>query len=130
MSTPARHPTHESRQSLWRIVVSPLIWAAHFLLSYATTAIWCAKFAGTSGSVSGARIAIALYTVAALIGIAINGRSGWKRHDYGTAEVPHDEDTPEDRHRFLGFATVLLASLSAIAVLFAALVVVFFKDCR
>ncbi|MES2695007.1 MAG: hypothetical protein V4773_16160 [Verrucomicrobiota bacterium] len=30
----------------------------------------------------------------------------------------------------LGFATVLLAGLSAVATLFAALVVVFFEDCR
>ena len=88
------------------------------------------KFAGRDGPLYGARVAIAIYTVVALIGIALNGWGGWRRHSFGAAEVPHDDDTPEDRHRFLGSATVLLAALSAIAVLFAALVIVFFKDCR
>jgi hypothetical protein len=44
--------------------------------------------------------------------------------------LPHDFDTPGDRHRFLGFATVLLAGLSAVATLFAAVVVLYFEDCR
>ncbi|HBJ83738.1 MAG TPA: hypothetical protein DDZ88_07705 [Verrucomicrobiales bacterium] len=130
MSEPSHHPTHESRQSLWRLIVSPTIWAAHFLLSYITAAIWCEKVAGRDGPLTGARVAIAIYTVVALVGIAINGWGGWRRHSYGAGEVPHDADTPEDRHRFLGFATLLLAALSAIAVLFAALVVIFFNDCR
>ena len=130
MTEPAPNQTQESRQSLWRMIASPTIWAAHFLLSNVTAAIWCEKFAGRDGPLCGARVAIAIYTVVALIGIALNGWGGWRRHSFGAAEVPHDDDTPEDRHRFLGSATVLLAALSAIAVLFAALVIVFFKDCR
>ena len=51
-------------------------------------------------------------------------------HTAGLQRMPHDFDTPGDRHRFLGFATVLLAGLSAVATLFAALVVLYFKDCR
>jgi len=44
--------------------------------------------------------------------------------------VPHDADTPEDRHRFLGFATLLLSGLSAVAVIYTALVVVVFRSCH
>lgn len=120
----------ESRESLWLLIVSPLIWAAHFLLSYVTAAIWCAKFAARDGSLEPVRWAILAYTLAALTGIAINGRSGLRRHRFGSESVPHDFDSPGDRHRFLGFATALLAGLSAVATVFAALVIVFFKDCR
>lgn len=122
---------HEKKENLWLLVVSPAIWAAHFLLSYLTAAIWCAKLAGGhDGSLAPVRWAIAGYSIAALAGIGLNGRSGLRRHRFGSESLPHDFDTPGDRHRFLGFATVLLSALSAIATLFAAAVIVFFEDCR
>ncbi len=125
------HPAlQEKHESLWPLVVSPTIWAAHFLLSYITAAIWCAKFAAPGGSLAPVRAAIAAYTLAALLGIAWNARSGRRRHRRGTESVPHDYDTAGDRHGFLGYATVLLSAVSAIATIFAALVVVFFEDCR
>ena len=122
--------TSEKHQSLWLLTASPTIWAAHFLLSYATAAIWCAKMVGPDGSLTTVRVAIAVYTMLALIGIGIIGRIGYRKHSFGHAELPHDADTPEDRHRFLGFATLLLSALSAVAVLFAALVAVFFGTCH
>jgi hypothetical protein len=130
MSTPRNDETHESRQSLWRPMIPPLIWAAHFLASYATAAIWCAKVAGRDGPLHGARLAIAIYTVLALAGIAIVGWRGWQRHSFDGSETQHDFDTRADRHRFLGFATALLAGLSAVATIFTALAAVFFSDCR
>ena len=120
----------EKRESLWRLALSPMIWAAHFLLSYITAAIWCAKYAAPQGMLGPVRWAILGYTVVALLGIAANGRSGLQRHQRGTESAPHDYDTPGDRHGFLGYATVLLSALSAVAVVFAALVAVFFEDCR
>ena len=121
--------TAEKNQSLWLLTASPVIWAAHFMLSYATASVWCAKVAGPGGSLGGVRVAIAVYTFVALAGIGIIGWVGYRRHSYGDAALPHDDDTPEDRHRFLGFATLLLSALSAVAVVYAALVVVFFRDC-
>lgn len=126
----SRPPLPERHESLWRLAASPLIWALHFLLSYVTAAIWCAKYAPADGSLQPVRWLIAGYTVAALLGIALNGRSGLRRHRHGTESEAHDYDTPGDRHGFLGYATVLLSALSALAVLFAALVIVFFRDCR
>jgi hypothetical protein len=122
--------THESRQSLWRLVWPPAIWAAHFLLSYATGTLWCAKIAGPDGALDAARAAVAIYTILALAGIAAVGRRGWQRHAFDGSETNHDFDSPEDRHRFLGFATALLAGLSAFATMFTALAVVFLRDCR
>ena len=124
-------PVPEKSAYLWALAASPTLWAAHFLLSYATAAVWCAKFAsGPGGSLTAVRIAIAVYTVAAMAGIAVIGWRGLKRHRHGEGSVPHDDDTPEDRHRFLGFATLLLSGLSAVATLFTALAAAFFGSCR
>ena len=119
----------EENQSLGLLAASPVIWAAHFFLSSLTAAIWCAKVAGPGGSLGGARVAIAIYTVLALSGIGSIGGRALRRHSYGTATRPHDDDTPADRHRFLGFAALLLSGLSAVAVLYAALVAVFIGSC-
>jgi hypothetical protein len=119
----------EENESLWLLTASPVIWAAHLLLCYATGAIWCAKVVGLGGSLATTRVAILFYTSAALVAIGIIGWIGYRRHSLGSATVPHDDDTPEDRHRFLGFATLLLSALSAVAVLYAGLVAVFIRSC-
>lgn len=128
--TPMENAPHEKKENLWLLIVSPTIWAGHFMLSYITAAVWCAKFATPGASLQPVRWAIAIYTVVALAGVTFNGLSGLRRHRFGDESLPHDFDTPGDRHRFLGFATVLLAGLSAVAVLFAAMVLLYFHDCR
>ena len=47
--------------------VGPAIWMLHFLMSYATAAVWCAKVAGPGGPLDGVRAAIASYTVVAVL---------------------------------------------------------------
>ncbi len=128
MSLPSAKETREERQSLWWLAVGPSIWAGHFLLCYVTAAIWIEKEAGRDASLAPIRAVIGLYTVFALAGIAWVFRHGYKRHQYGEATLPHDADTPDDRHRFLGFATFLLAGLSAIATLFTAMVALIIKS--
>ena len=120
----------EEEESLWILVIAPTIWAVHFLASYLTGAIWCAKAVGPDGALGIVRPLVALYTVAALAGIALVARSGFLRHDRGTATVPHDFDSADDRHRFLGFATLLLCGISAVATIYVALVAVFVGSCR
>ena len=127
-----------AKDSLWLLTIAPTIWAAHLMLCYVTAAIWCAKFAGPGASLDGVRRAITWYTAAALIGIAVMGWEGFRRHSYpstglgagGIEATTHDLDSPGDRHRFLGFATLLLSGLSAVAVLYAALAASFFDTCR
>jgi len=131
-------PRPLDKGSLWLLTIAPTIWAMHLLLSYITAAVWCAKFAGPAGSLGSVRTAVAWYTALALIGIAFVGWEGFRRHSYisagqrrgGTEASTHDLDSPEDRHRFLGFATLLLAGISAVAVLYAALSATFFETCR
>jgi hypothetical protein len=131
-------PRPLDRGSLWLLTIAPTIWAAHLLSSYVTGAIWCAKVAGPDGSLGTVRTLVGWYTAVALAGIVAVGIEGFRRHRYpsgrlangGTEATTHDLDSPEDRHRFLGFATLLLAGLSAIAVVYAAMAAAFFESCR
>jgi hypothetical protein len=119
----------EAQFYLWLLAAAPAIWMLHFLLSYITAAIWCARFAGQTGSLDGVLDAISCYTLLALVGIALIGWSGMRRHRHIVATEAHDSDTPEDRHRFLGLATLLLSALSAVATLIVALSASFFRVC-
>jgi hypothetical protein len=112
------------------LAASPLAWAAHFTLCYVTASVWCAKQDSALVSLITVRTAIAIFTVAALGTIAWFGVLGYRAHRSGGDAAPHDDDTPEDRHQFIGFATVLLSGLSALAVVYAGLVAVFVETCQ
>jgi hypothetical protein len=120
----------ESRESLWMLTFGPAIWSVHLLLSYVTAAVWCAKVVGRSGSLDGVRIAVAVYTVLALLGIGLTAWRGYRQQSFGSATVPHDFDTAADRHRFLGFATLLLSGLSFVATIYVALPILFIGSCQ
>jgi hypothetical protein len=120
----------ERRESLWMLTVSPGIWALHFLACYVAGAVWCAKAPSALTSLAGIRTTVFVLTALALAGIAMTGWIGFRAHRLGGEEAPHDDDTPEDRHRFMGYATLLLSGLSAVAVIYAALVVVFIRTCE
>lgn len=111
------------------LAASPTIWASHFLLAYCTAAVWCEKVS-PAGSLGAAGVAIWIFTAAAIAAIAAIGGLAWRRHRYGNGELPHDFDSAADRHRFLGFACLLLSGLSAVAVLYSALAVVLVGSCR
>jgi hypothetical protein len=123
-------PHVPDRYSLWLLTIGPAIWAVHLLLCYVTAAIWCAKSVPPGGPLDGVHTAILCYTGVALIGIAVTGWEGLRRHRHGTEATTHDLDTREDRHRFLGFATLLLSGLSAVGVVYAALAAQYFDTCR
>lgn len=122
--------TSEKNQSLWLLTASPVIWAAHFMLSYITASVWCSKLAGPDKSLWEVRVAIFVYSILALAGIGFIGWKAYRKHSHGEAALPHDADTAEDRHRFLGFATLLLSGLSGVAVIYATLVAVFIRSCH
>src|SRR5688500_17491080 len=116
----------ESEESLVTLVAPPLVWLTHFLLSYGTAAIYCAKLAGPGGSLGPARIVIGVYTAIALAVVAYFGVRGYRRAGAVAGKrAPHDDDSPLGRHRFLGFSMLLLAGLSALAIVYTGLVVVF-----
>jgi hypothetical protein len=120
----------EQHQSLLIVTASPAVWAAHFLVCYVTAAVWCAKQSTALAPLAGVRTAIVVYTAAALLAIVAIGWFGYRAHRFGGEEVPHDADSAEDRHRFIGFATLLLSGLSGLAVVYVALVPVFVRTCQ
>ena len=122
--------TAESRQRLW-IVPGPLVvWSLHFMLCYITAAIWCGRVAGRLGALGGARTAIAVYTVVALLAILGIAWLGYRAQALGDTHPPHDADSAADRHRFLGYATLLIAGLSTVAVIYSAMAAVFIRTCQ
>jgi len=132
MSTSARSTTAESRQSLWSLVIPPAIWLGHFLVSYGVAALWCGT-ADRTAALGNLGVGFGVFTACAVTVIAVAGWRGWTRYRYPGARreaVPsHHRDTPEDRHRFLGLATALLAALSAIATLYVAIAVAVVGNC-
>jgi len=120
----------ESRASLWMLTAGPATWAVHFLLSYVTAAIWCAKAARVAAPLGTARVALIAYTVVALAVIVAVGWRSWRQHQWGDAELPHDAASAGDRHRFLGFATLLLCGLGFVAVVYSALAIGLIGTCR
>jgi hypothetical protein len=110
----------EPHESPWMFVVSPLIWAAHFLACYATAAIWCAKVAGRDGNAATMRLALGSYTLVAIVALALVGWHGLRRCRGAAAE----------QRRFLGYVTLLLAGLSAVAVAYASFAVAMIETCQ
>lgn len=118
----------EREERLWPLAVAPASWALHLFLSYGTAAVHCAKVAGPGGSLSAARVAIAIYT---LIALAAVGLAGWRAlRDHRQAGAGDEgADTASGRRRFLALTAVLLSALSATAIIYQALAAVFIEDC-
>lgn len=116
--------------SLWVMVAAPTVWAAHFLFCYWIAAVWCAKVTGGAGPLGPVRWAVAALTFVALGLIAWLVRHARRRYR-GEFLIDEDltADTEAERTRFLGHATLLLAGLSAVAVLIDALPVLVFDTC-
>ena len=122
----------ERHDSLWWVAAPPTAWAAHFVLSYATAAVWCAK-AGPDASLLVARVAIGVYTALALAAVGSVARRGLAQYRSLPRESTREAaqlDSPEVRHHFLGFTLVALSALSALAISFGAMAAVFIGSCR
>jgi hypothetical protein len=117
------------RTSLWYLFGGPVIWAVHFLAVYIAASVFCAKFAAV-GEFQFVQLFVGAATVAALAAIAyaaLHGLAYWR--SALNAEQSAHEDTDEDRRRFLAHATLLLCGLSAIAVIYGTLPVLFIGSC-
>jgi hypothetical protein len=118
------------------LLASPLVWALHFLASYLTAAIWCARASADAGvgafetGMEVVRAAIAVYTLGALLALALVGRRGLREHRQVQGDTPQESDDRTERRRFIGFAAVLVSGLSAVAVTFVGLAAAFFGSCR
>jgi hypothetical protein len=119
---------HMPPPSLWTLAAPPGLWMAHVLACYVTVALWCGRWGAAAAAVS-AQTLVGLYTAAALAGIAAFGAMAVRARQNGAA-FGLDDDTPESRQHFLAWATVLLAGLSAVGVLFVAVATLLVPSCR
>ena len=114
-----RHPPkgetefREEQASLVRITLGPLTWAVHFVVSYAATAVFCAKLEAPQEA------------------IAWLGWRAWRQWREGNEDIWEDPaGSNEDRHQFLGHAALLLAAISFIGVVYTALPALLSASCR
>ncbi len=120
----------EERESLWRLTLAPSAWALHFAISYAASAIVCAKFADPA-AFTGLRLGLGALTIVALAIIAWLGLGAWRAWDFlGDFDDEHRLGEAEDRHRFLNHAAFLLVVVSFIGVIFVAMPLVYLGTCR
>ena len=119
----------EKHDPLWWVAVAPGVWALHFMLSYATAAVWCAK-RGIDAPLALARVAIAVFTVVGLLATGVVAWRGLVRYRSGRGEPRTDIDTSLARHQFMGFTLLSLSGLSAVAIVYQALAAVFIGSCR
>ena len=121
----------EEEASLVRITLGPVVWMAHFIVSYAATAVFCAKLDAPEVAIAWLRWGLIGATLLALGTIAWLGRQSWRQWRTGNEDIWEDPAaTSEDRHQFLGHAALLLAVISFIGVIYTALPAVFAATCR
>jgi small-conductance mechanosensitive channel len=115
---------------LWRVILSPIIWAVHFLFCYIGTAIWCAK-AGRDASTDPARWIVGIATALALLGIGSIALSFWRTRARSLTDddFEFEYNSPEERHRFLSHIALMLCLLSAVAVTYVALPAALVSTC-
>lgn len=120
-----------SGTDLWRVIASPIIWAAHFLFSYITVAIYCEK-AGRAAPLGDVRIVVGVATVVALAGIAWFTVGLWQVRGRSLTDndFEFEHNTAEERHRFLNHVALMLCVLSAVAVLYVAIPLIYLSSCR
>ncbi|MHA6719865.1 hypothetical protein ACX40Y_10495 [Sphingomonas sp. RS6] len=126
MTSPLRQRIRALRVTLWTLIVPPTSWAAHFLFSYLWAAVRCAK----TGRYVDAPAVFWGGTIAALLVIVASGWIAWVQSRTPGDHPPHEASTDIDRLRFLAYATLLLAGLSLVGVIFTAVPVLFLRDCR
>lgn len=116
-------------ESLWTLFTAPTVWAVHFLVCYVGAAVYCAKREVLGFGFEIVRIGVGVATIVALLVIVLAAWLAWRQWGFGTQDPPHDEPTDHGRRLFQGFATLLLSGLSFIAVLYAAMPVLFLSEC-
>lgn len=105
---------------LRHLLIAPGSWAMHFLLSYVSVAVICAKLAPGNGELWLLRPLLALYAIAALTlqaSCALYARRAL-------------QEASEAQHGFLARLSLTLAGLSAVATVYTALPMFFIASCR
>jgi hypothetical protein len=120
----------QTRDNLWTLILTPSVWAGHFLFAYVAAAYACAPNTMIFETIAGVRVAIAVATLLALLVVGWTGWRAWREWRGNGGRFPHDGDSAATRERFLEFSSLLLASLSFVAIIFTAMPALMIVDCR
>lgn len=116
---------------LWRVIAAPVIWALHFLFCYVYAAVYCEK-AGRNASLDHPTLVVIIATLVALAGIGRSTRHIWRvrARSLTDNDFEFEHNTPEERHRFLSHVALMLCVLSAVAVLYVTIPMLYLSTCR
>lgn len=120
-----------SGTDLWSVIIAPTIWALHFLACYVTAAIYCEKL-GRDAPLGDIRVLVIGVTLVALAGIFWCGWRVWRVWDRSLTDndFEYEHNTPEERHRFLSHVALMLCVLSAVAVAYVTIPMLYLDSCR
>ena len=116
---------------LWRVIAAPIIWAFHLLFCYVFAAIYCEKM-GRGAPLDDPRFWVIVATVVALAGIGWSTHRIWRvrARSLTDNDFEFEHNTPEERHRFLSHMALMLCALSAVAVLYVVIPMLYLATCR
>jgi len=120
-----------SGTDLWQVIAAPVIWALHFLFCYVYAAIYCAK-AGRDAGLGGPTLVIVGATAVALMLIGLASYRLWQVRDRSLTDndFEFEHNSPEERHRFLSHVALMLCLLSAVAVIYVTIPMLYLSSCR
>lgn len=129
--TPVPRRRHGTGTDLWKVILAPVIWAAHFLFSYVYAAVHCEK-AGRGADLAPVWIAVGGATALALAGIGFIAATLWRvrARSLTDDDFEFEHNSPEERHRFLSHVALMLCTLSAVAVIYVAIPMLYLTSCR
>lgn len=120
-----------SGTDLWSVIIAPFIWAAHFLVCYVGAAIYCQKL-GRDADLGDIRLLVLGATAVALLGIGLSTFRLWRVRGRSLTDddFEYEHDTAEERHRFLSHVALMLCVLSAVAVIYVTIPMLYLSSCR
>jgi heme/copper-type cytochrome/quinol oxidase subunit 2 len=120
-----------SGTDLWHVIAAPVVWALHFLFCYIWSAVYCEK-AGRAASLDDIRMVVIAATLVALALIGWSTRTLWRVRGRSLTDddFEFEHNNPEERHRFLSHVALMLCVLSAVAVVYVAIPIVYLGTCR
>lgn len=134
--SPKRAPDEVERETghgtdLWHVIAAPVIWALHFLFCYIYGAVYCEKL-GRDASLEQPTLVVIGATLVALAGIAWSAHRIWqvRARSLTDNDFEFEHNTPEERHRFLSHVALMLCVLSAVAVLYVTIPMLYLSTCR
>jgi len=116
---------------LWRVIFAPGVWAVHFLFCYVFAAVYCEKL-GRDAPLDLATWVIVGATVVALGLIGLSTLWLWRVRGRSLTDddFEFEHNNAEERHRFLSHVALMLCVLSAVAVLYVAIPMLYLTSCR